>query len=493
MEHNKYLGIYISKKTAVGVLVSTLTGGPVIEDVISRDLEPGQTQEDSSSQSLEHLGALLEDISSRGYTNLPVSVCIDNSLYTQYIVVSRFSDNTRIARTIGFDVEEIIGQNVDHYALTYQTLAREQAGTRLGVYLTEKSLIRGIITSFQEQGLDPVAIEPDVVCLSRIISASKCNTSGSSSPLFAAITDDSCYIMAGYDACGGYGRSFLFSHRAKGSAVRLARELKLFISLKSLEIDPDKVFITEQIPPQKIENHLDIPVANIEKITDLPEKFEYSSTDFRLRAAVSAGAALVCSNRYQPVNFRRSYMPYQGRIKVFERFIQSAMIAAAVILIAFTILGTSKYLKLKSQHNQLTEKIKTEYKLAMNGRNPRGYPILEIDREIAKLEKIKSGDTAGDKTVSGMLIQIFNILSNTDKNNRIKVESISVTDKTIRLDGTTAGRRYTLELIEMLRKNDFFTVSQEDLKQEGADDKFVIRIDVSKQPASSVTLAGAGQ
>jgi hypothetical protein len=476
---------------AAAALVSTLTGKPVIDEVFRHDAPPEQTQDDASAQSLAHLAALLQDISSRGSSNLPVSVCIDNSLYTQYIVVSRFSDNTRIARTIGFDVEEVIGQNVDRYALAYQVLAREQAGTRLGVYLAEKTLIRGIITTLQSQGMDSLAIEPDVVCLSRIISASKCPTPGSSSPLFAAMTDDSCYITTDYDVSGGYGRSFLFSHRAKGAAVRLAREIKLFNSLKALDISPDKAFITDQISPENIQKHLDIPVGSLGKITEMPEGFEYTSTDFYLKAAITAGAAAACSNRYQPVNFRRSYMPYQGRIKVIERFLQASMIAAAVILIAFTVFGASKYLRLKSQHKQLTEKIKTEYKLAMNGRNSRGYPILEIDKEIAKLEKIKSGVTAGDKTVSGMLIQIFNILSSTDKNNRINIESISVTDDTIRLDGTTAGRRYTLELIEMLRSNEFFTVSQEDLKQEGADDKFVIRIDVSKQPAAAVSLAGA--
>ena len=110
---------------------------------------------------------------------------------------------------------------------------------------------------------------------------------------------------------------------------------------------------------------------------------------------------------------------------------------------------------------------------------PKVEPIhARLKREYTKLQRIKTGQSFGDeKSVTARLTFIFEAINNAPKNIDVKINTISVTTKTMRIIGDTNGRKSTLALFKAIKDHPKLSVGQQSLKQSGARDAFTVTIE----------------
>ena len=69
-----------------------------------------------------------------------------------------------------FDAEESLAVNAAETAVAFELASKGVSGSEVSVYAAGASVVSEIITSLAGSKLDPVSIEPDSICLRRILS-----------------------------------------------------------------------------------------------------------------------------------------------------------------------------------------------------------------------------------------------------------------------------------------------------------------------------------
>lgn len=470
----KNLGIYISRQKAAAVLT---TMHDCVLKVESCFTEAAQAEGRQYAAFAEKIAA---ELAARQIQYDGVSIALDCTYYTQHDIHSGFTDYRQIAQTIRFDVEEMLGDDANRMAIAFSIVKTDDNGSVVTVFSVLKDELSQILTDFQSHGIDPEVIEPDVVAFARAVSVEMGDNSGSST-LFAAFGEKVCYNAVINTADKIVLRSFLYPESADKTDI-LCRQLKLTLARNTIAVPVDTLCV--------FNNDMDKSTIAYKTGLNVPEPLDLMKKESVLFAhasvaaisqAVAAGASVSHISR-RHVDFRQDFSPYQGKKRVIEISLRLIALAASILLCAVAVNHTLDLIKIKSDTAKVEQRTQDEYSSAMKGKKMASKAaVLTLKGEASKLKKIKSGEDGGDDgSIASRLRYILEAINSVPADVNLKIDSITVSDGMMRLDGSTNSRPNTQKMLSAIDTHKKLKRAQESLQQNGSVDSFNVNIELVK-------------
>ncbi len=474
MEGQNYLGIYLGKYTATVICLS----GRNILGCFSVTIEEKEEQKPQD----ELVRLITDGCAERGLKFSEAAVAVDCSMFMQHNVHSKFNDPKQITATIRFDAEEVLGMDISELAIAFEATSRNQNGSSLTVFTTQKKQLSDILISLQSNNIDPVAIEPDVNCLSRFISQ-KVSLPPDLRPLFCIISDSSGYFIAFTETRETSAMRTFLVRPAQERNELLAREIPLTTALVegNKPVNCVKVFdSTSSISYKELKNKLNIEADSIDLVENVvtdPEVLADCTSPVGF--AIAYGAALSHLKKTRSVNFRNDFMPYQGKKVRLQRAIRFTSAAVTVLMLVIGIYFHLQLWRENKYRNQLHKKLEKQYSTVMFGKKPpaKSNPVRKLEGELRRIENVKKGllSVTGEEAISAKLTLVLEAFNDCAAQTNLNVGSVSITTKTISITGDTSSRRNTLKLFDSIRKSGL-EILQQDLSTKGGRDNFSITV-----------------
>ena len=482
MEQNNCLGLYISKHKATAVLLSGHGAKPSVLGCFSVTVEADDEHNSFAAPLASEIAA---KINSRQMKFESVSVALDCSMFTQHDLRSAFTDHRQIANTIKFDAEEAVGADATELAVTFSIISTDDAGARVNVFASDIHAMTDLLGALQANGMDPTAMEPDVICAARSLEKNIRKPNGNNC-IFTIVGSKACYIIHPSQGHDPATRTFLVSH-AHDITTTLAREIPITIAamntgqpIKSLMLDDSTNNVDCDVLTQR--TSLDIGRVDLMASTGANPSILDENTapsDF----SIAYGAALAELKKTGTTDFRQDFMPYQGRKMLIERSLRIMSVSMTVVLLAI-----GAYFQLnanwKNQDaNTVQEKTQKDYAAIMAGKEHTSKEAFssKLARIKNTLEKRGSGQMAGDdRSVAATITFVLEAL-NSDllKGIKIDVDSIGITNKSIKLSGSTTSRRNALEFFKAIDEHPRLKKVTDQIKPSGSRFGFTVNIELN--------------
>ncbi|MHC5059853.1 MAG: type IV pilus biogenesis protein PilM [Planctomycetota bacterium] len=479
MEKQNCLGVYLSQEIATAVLLSAKGPNINVQDCFSVSADSAE----EPGQSLASVVARKIAARSRSFNS--VAVAVDCALFTQNELRSEFTSQKQIAQTIRFDAEEVLAGDSSELAIAFDVLAADQDGSDLAVFAANRVLLEDILADMEDGNIDPMSIEPDVVCLSRFF-RHYLEPSEDANPILTIFSQQSCYIIINpsHSKNAPVVRSFLVNSSQDKTQV-LARQIPLTTASLKLDRPVTSLLIAGRV--ENVDYDLLAERTGLEVQTiDLPlpagaDRSESAVQTADAGFAIAYGAALSEFIKTKKTDFREDFAPYMGKKIILQKSLRLISVALTVLLLAAGIHFQLQVFRKNSYTNRLDEKMRAEYSAVMLGRKPPPKePIpYKLKREYGNILKKKKGLLGDDASVPAKLAIIFDALESAPKKIDLKIESISITPKSMRIIGDTNKRSATLSLFKTFKEKKF-KVQQPNLAQKGNRDTFSIILELSQ-------------
>lgn len=468
MEQHNCLGIYLSQQKAVAVLLSRHGSNRTVLASCSVEKDDMiQGQEEKFGEYL--IKNLVQKTVDNKFSFSEVAVALDCSLFTQHDIHSEFTDHKQIANTVRFDVEDAVAMDAMELAVAFNITGKDEHGSNVAVYTAKKQILAEILSNFEGNGIDPTAMEPDVVCLSRFMTETIPETK-TGRQMLVIVGTRSCYmIIPSAEKQAPKVRSFLISNSQNVQNV-LVREVALTLaSHASQENAPSSIILTGQtdgIDTDRLSEAcghqiqtVDILQASAVDRSKLPT--DVTDTDF----AIAYGAAIEELTKTKKTDFREDFAPYAGKKRILEKNFRTISIALTIMFVA---MGTFFQHQVSVTNRQADER----------------YEALSADTKqlttIGKLGPVKSlkslhsritsggGRTAGDETsVPVRLTYLLEAINKTPKSIGLKIAQIRVTNKIMELRGSTSSQRGAIVLFDAIDKHEKLKKAGDNITKDG--------------------------
>lgn len=479
MKGRNYIGIYLSKDSATVVCLGPEGGGKKVLGCFTVSVEE---QEEQKQQALARL------ISEGCAERLPIhgdcefAVALDCSIFMQHNVHSEFADPKRIAATVRYDAEEALAMDISDLAMAFKVTSSDESGSSLTVFTARRKMLSDVLVALQSNNIDPVAIEPDINCLSRFI-LQNVSLPEDSHALFCLLSDTSGYFIGfAKSQETAAARTFLL-RPAQGRMELLVREVPVTAALGGASEPIDRVRFfdsTGSVDDQRLRERLGVDVgsadlaacagADTEALSDCA-----GAVDF----AIAYGAALSGLDKAHSVNFRNDFMPYQGGKVRLQKAIKFLGVSAAVFMLAVGLYFQLQLWQKNKYRSQLRKKFEKEYAAVMFGKKPplKSNPVAKLSSEYRRIQDVKSGQLSvtGEESISAKLTLVLGAFNKCAARTNLNVESINITAKTISITGDTSNKKDTLKLFETMEQNGLDVLTQR-LDAKGGRDNFRITV-----------------
>jgi len=497
VESENYLGIYLSKSTATVVCLGSQGGTSSVVGCFSISVEQHQQANLPTFGGLA--GLIAQGCAERKLEFSEVAVALDCAMFMQHNVHSEFGDPKRIAATVRFDTEEALAADITDVAIAFRITSSDDSGSNLTVFTAQRKVLSDMLGALQQSNIDPVVIEPDVSCLSRFI-CQKVSIPQGPCPLFVLLSGRRGYLVipslppeSGIQKASRMRTFLVGPTQQRGELV--AREVLVTTALaeSGLPINCLKVFdSTGSVNCRQLSERAGIETSVVDLtgsvVTD-PQTLASCAdpVDF----AIAYGAALAHLEKAQIANFRDDFMPYQGKKLKLQKTLKFAAISVAVLLVAVGLYFQTQLLKTNTDRGKLRAKFAKDYAAVMLGEKlpDRTSPAKKLANELRHVRDIKSGlsSVTGEESISSKLTLVLGAFNNCAAQTNLDIESISITAKSISVDGSTSSRTNTLKLFEAVSKGGL-EILQQSLSAKGARDDFIITV----QPKKSASGGRAG-
>ncbi len=472
----KNLGIYLSREKAVAAVTAVNDGVLNVSECFT------VTMQAKADQDCPTLAAqIAAELASRGVEIESVSIALDCTLYTQHDIHSSFADYRQIAQTVRFDAEEVLGDDANRMAIAFSIVKPEDNGSTITVFSAIKDELAKILSDFQSQKLDPEVIEPDVVAFARAVSFEMADNS-EISPIFVAFNDKVCYnAVMNSPHSKPVLRSFLYIDSLDKTEV-LLRQLKLTLARNTITVPVDTLCVFNK----DVDRELLLQKSGL-SVPDTVDMLKPGSSLFAvgdaadMAKAVAAGAAMSATSR-RAVDLRQDFSPYQGKKRIAEISLRIMVLAASIFLCAVALNHTMNMLHVKSDAAKVEERTREDYSSAMKGKEMSSKAaVLVLKGEVSKLRKIRSGEDSGDdNSIASRLRYVLEAINSTPLDSNLKIDSITITEGLMRLDGSTNSRANTQKLLSAIDAHKKLKRAQESLQQSGAVDSFSVNIELAR-------------
>lgn len=474
MEQRQTVGLYLTRRQAMAVWLSEKEHGTIIAVL---DIQP---TEDASAQTaaLQAARALRQ----RGILFDEAYVALDGGYYTQYNLHSEFTDSRQIESTIKYDTEDAAATDVMNLAVTFAVTGQVAAGSEVMAFSADRQTVTDILLDIQEGGLDPEMMEPDVMCLARALEQT----------LGISKHPDTLYVMAGEQ--NGYFirpgsaefaptlRSFLLNGPDQRTAA-LTRELLL--STAAVDgTEPLRRVVFVQSPDgvdiETLAARTGIQIEVESAFEKLPWDAAPDTAASPQAILIAAGAAMAPMQRSLTADFRKDFMPYQGKRKIMEASLRLVCISLTVLFAALGLFFQSRTWRVNSYTDTLKTKMAEEYSAAMYGASPPGTEAItsRLRRTLANVRRVQEGLGPGDEqSVPARLTFLLEAINDAPESVDVIIQQIDITERTMRVRGDTNSRRATLDLFETVKNHPRLRFGQERMSMAGNRDTFEFTVE----------------
>lgn len=481
MEHQNTLGIYLSEKTATAVLISGHHGSEAVKHCFSVTVEG---EEEDNEQSL--IANIANGLAQKNMSFGDVYVGLDCAMFSQHNLRSDFTEAKQIAQTIKFDIEEAVATDATDMAMAFGITNTDKAGSDITAFTADRESLETVLGNLRGNGFDPVAMEPDIVCLTRFF-RHNLKLPQEVNPVFVILSQRACYIIL--PSTSGHAhqvRSFLVGPSQDKTAL-LTRQIPMTISTMGQADEQESVkslFLTGSVEGLDLDGigkatGLETQTIDLVQITktDPTASFEGSSTE---NFAIATGAALAGASKVKKIDFRRDFSPFEGKKIIIQKALRLMSVSFMILMLTIGVYFQIEVFKKNKAISKNQEILKKEYSAAMFGKKPPPKEAIssKLKREYKHIYDIKSGQISGDdQSVSAKLTFVFEAINKAPANIDLNIDTISITSKTIRIIGNTNGRGSTLKLFESIKKHKKLKLASKSLKQAGGRDSFTITIE----------------
>jgi hypothetical protein len=470
VEQTNYLGVYL---TTEGIYAAVLSDRGHFSD--ARCYFAPLAAGDSGQPALT---AAIRQILQQAGPHEESAVAIRGSLISQYDLHSEFADPRQIENTIRFDAEEAAAADVSNMAVTFEITGSNTAGSDVSVYTAGRQTLTDILMDLQAGGLDPTVMEPDAVCLSRMIE--KIDGTDITGKMFLLIFARTCYLLTCPDRnFAPKVRIFLLPDDADKTAA-LSRQIVLTIAglpagaVKTLvladsneEVSPDQM---GQLTALQVESLALLQQSKIQIPSDLPAA---QAGGFLF----ACGSAMALVGRGRKTDFRRDFLPYQGRRKLLQKSLRLVSISLTILFVTFGLYFQSRTLLMKNYASQQHQKLTTDYSAAMYGATLlKGMTYgSKLRNELTRIRQHQQGGLV-EGSVTARLTYVLEAINNSPPSVNLTIKSVTITDRTISVIGDTDSRKSTRELFDAIKKHSMLEVSEERFNAAGSRDEFVVSL-----------------
>ena len=482
VKSQNYLGIYLSKDKATVVGLASNGGSRNVLACFS------VTIEEQSEQNQQALAALItQGCAERELEFSDVAVALDCALFMQHNVHSDFSDPKRVAATIRFDTEEALATDISDVAIAFKIAASDKDGSQLTVFTAQQKILSDIILSLQSHDIDPVTIEPDVNCLSTFISRNvSLPESQQGATLFGLLSRRRGYfaILSRAQEASAV-RTFLVGP-TQDRAQLLTRETLVTTTLAQAGEPISSLSIVDScdsIDSQQLGKKLGLEAGTVDLAEAAGiEPQSLTDCDDPVDFAIAYGAALANFEKAQSINFRNDFMPYQGKKLRLQNALKFASISVTLLLLAVGLYFHMQLLKSNKYVGRLRNKFSKDYSAVMLGQTlpEKTSPTRKLGSELRRVRDVKSGliGARGQKSISSKLALILEAFVKCAAPTDLNVDSLTITDKTMSIDGDTSRRSNTLKFYNVMRSN--FEVLPKRVEEKPPRDNFSITLELKK-------------
>jgi hypothetical protein len=414
-----------------------------------------------------------------------VAVAIDCALFTQHDLHSEFADPKRIVQTVRFDAEEALAADATNLAIAFNVTNTDQTGSDVAVFTASRQLLTEMLDDLKTGNLDPTAIEPDIVCLTRFF-RHYLDFSENDNSILTIFSQRSCYIIVNPPESQNMPvvRSFLVSSSQDKTAV-LASQIPITIASLKLARPITSLLIagrTETIDYDKLAERTGLEVETID--LPLPENADQSALAAQITGAdfaIAYGSALSELTKTPKTDFRRDFAPYMGKKLVLQKTLRLISVSLTILMLALGAYFQLKTFRKNKYTSRLEDKMRAEYSAVMLGKKPPAQEPIpsRLRREYTAILKREKGLLGDDESIPAKLTRIFEALNSSPEKIDLNVETIVITAKTIRITGDTNKRSGTLSLFKSF-KNKKFKILQQNLSHKGTRDTFIVTLDLAQ-------------
>ncbi|MHC4882569.1 MAG: hypothetical protein ACYTCV_08215 [Planctomycetota bacterium] len=449
MNENPSVGLFLSRNKAVAVWVSAGSEPAVLHTM---NITPAEDELSTIAVQAARAAARA------GFDFAEVFIAIDCGYYTQYKLRSEFNDYNQVESTIKFDAEEAAATDAMNLAVAFDITGKDQIGSEVTVYTADRQSLTDILLDVQEGTLDPSLIEPDGVCLARALSHDP-RLAGHSDTVFVVLSSSNCYMIRPQTDFAPTVRTFLI-----GAGQNVTNILSRELMLAAGSTDPEKPIksVVMMGCVDAIDTGLLAQRSGLEVVIEQPDKEIARTAAIEEGIAchelmIAYGAALAAKTRGHKTDFRRDFMPYQGRRKILE--------------------GS---LRLIREIAKLQGKLLSEHKVVTYGKSPpRGMSVVSsLSRELARAKQMEAGMGPGDdKSVPAKLTFFLDAVNKTPKNVDVNIRQVTVTERSMKVVGDTNSRSATETLFNQVKKHPRITMNGETMRS-SADNRDAFQFNV---------------
>jgi len=474
VEQTHSMGLYLARSRALAVRLSEKNQGTItaVLDIQPTEGHSAQTTALEAARAVSRHSVVAESM----------FVALDCGYYTQYHLHSEFSEPRQVESTIKFDAEEAAAADAMNLAVTFAITGPLPTGSEVATFTADRQTVTDILLDIQEGGLDPEMMEPDAVCLSRVLERTL-GISKHPDTLYILATENNGYFIQ--PGQGGYApkmRSFLLQGHQQRTAA-LTREMLLAVASAGEEQPLKKAVFVDA--PEGVDRQTLAERTGLEvRVESAVEKLNFETPldrDISAGAVLMAvGAAMAPLEREITADFRRDFMPYQGKRKMMESSLRLAGISLTILLAAIAIYFQSRTWRMNAYAQTLNTKLAQEYRAAMYGGNPPTTEAItsRLRRTLINVRRVQEGLGPGDdKSVPAKLTFLLEAINNAPPSVDVVIQQITLTERTMRVRGDTNGRRATLDLFESIKKHPRLRFGQERMSMAGNRDSFEFTVE----------------
>ncbi len=392
------------------VLLDAGGRAPQISGTRRIPLEPGVAQTEQLQQALEQLGPARPDT---------IATALEEGLVTHRILSLPFSDPSRLAATIPFEIESLVPFDLEDAVVTFTTLHRGE-GAEVLAALVPRDTLAADLDTLQSAGIDPAVVDVGAMALSG---------------LFEESSGDLLVVeprKGGAIALLREGR--LCGLRVLGNATadeRLREVRWLAASLLGDSPTPALVVVADDRAATEVGQALDLRPVPLEEV--LPAWAGDIPVEFLRAAALAARASGVVSTG---VNFRTGEFVYHAPSEEFRRQSRSTLAVAAVT----AAIGLASYAVVLGERNSELERLQTEIRSTVSGiveNAPPGQERIRLQGAVEGLERrlaVLGGSGASRPAILDILKLIDESVPTTTA---LEVEDFSVDGQSIRFRART--------------------------------------------------------
>lgn len=484
MEQHNCLGIYLSSDWATAVLLAGGGAKAAVRQCFSIAIDS------SGEQSLSIASMLAQNLVSRKINFADISIALDCALFTQHNIRSEFTDKKQIAQTIAFDIEEVAAIDAENLALSFNVTDTDEHGSQLAVFTADRQFLGDMLTDLQQNNLDPVAIEPDIICLARFLQHNR--TAAGDHPLFVIFSKKSCYLITpSQSQQAPTVRSFLVGP-SQNKTDLLASQIPLTIASQTSDEPITSIVIAtddNELDIDSLTQRTGIAIETVdisqtangepESIADCGDPVDF---------AIAYGAALAEIKKSEKCDFRRHFSPYQGKKLAMQNTLRVISISVTILMLALGIHFQLKVFKKKNYISGLNQKLNKQYAEVMFGQKPPERETIDsrLGRELTSIKNKQAGGGLGDDdSITSRLTLIMSAINDTPKKIDLKISTINLIQKNTAITGNTASERTSrkniLDFIKILEKHKLKVSPRKNIRTIAGRDIFTINIEPNKK------------